>query len=136
MVEKSEMTSEGTAWSRAAAGATSKLMLLIAALVTAIVGYTVPAQAITGDQADAKQAVAAVYNQVQRRCTPSMAPSLQSISWTQFNPESGGEGTIHDANQALGGPLIVAYGNPKVAPAQATSGYRPYGQWGVNLEFC
>jgi hypothetical protein len=119
-----------------AAGATSKAMLLIAALVTAMVSYAAPAQAITGDQADAEQAVAAVYNQVQRRCTPSMAPSLQSITWTLFSPDSGGEGTIHDGNPSLGGQFKVAYWNEKVGPARATGGYRPYGQWGVNLEFC
>jgi hypothetical protein len=110
--------------------------LVMAALLTVAVGCAIPAQAVPGDQNDAEQAVAAVYNQVQRGCTPSMTPSLQSISWTRFNPESGGEGTIHDAHQALGGPFIVAYWNPKVGPAQATAGYRPYGQWGVNLEFC
>lgn len=77
-----------------------------------------------------------IYNRVQRACTPSMQPSLQSISWTRFNPGSGGEGTIHDANSALGGPFIVAYWNTKVGPAQESPPYRAYGQWGVNLEFC
>ena len=47
----------------------------------------------------------AIYNRVQRGCTPSMPPSLQSINWSRFNPESGGEGRIVDAHQGLGGPF-------------------------------
>ena len=77
-------------------------ILVAPALLTVAIGCAIPAQAAPGDQTDAEQAVTAVYNQVQRGCTPGMPPSLQSISWTRFNPESGGEGTIHDAHQGAG----------------------------------
>jgi hypothetical protein len=53
---------------------------------------------------------------VQRGCTPSMPPSLRSISWSRFNPDSGGAGRIVDAHQGLGGPFTVTYWNPKLAP--------------------
>lgn len=105
-------------------------------MAAAAIICTPPAQADSGDQASAEQAVTAIYNQVQRRCTPSMAPSLQSISWESFNPASGGTGRIHDANPGLGGSFAVAYWNEKVGPAQDSPPYRAYGQWGVNLEFC
>jgi hypothetical protein len=95
-----------------------------------------PAQADSGDQASAEEAVTAIYNQVQRRCTPNTAPSLQSISWSSFNPDSFGEGRIIDARPGLGGPFQVAYWNPPVGPAKDSPPFRGYGQWGVNLEFC
>ena len=111
--------------------------LLIAGIAAAAaIAFTPSAQAYSGDQASAEQAVTAIYNQVQRGCTPSMPPSLQSISWNTFNPASGGTGVIHDANPSLGGPFIVAYWNERVGPAQDSPPYRAYGQWGVNLEFC
>jgi hypothetical protein len=90
----------------------------------------------SGDQASAEQAVTAVYNRVQRGCTPAMPPHLQSITWDHFYPASGGAGTIHDASPGLGGSFEVAYWNDKVGPAQDSPPYRAYGQWGVNLEFC
>jgi hypothetical protein len=95
-----------------------------------------PAHAYDGDQGSAEEAVTAIYNRVQRACTPSMPPSLQSISWDNFNPVAGGAGTIHDANPQLGGPFQVAYWNERVGPAQDSPPFRAYGQWGVNLEFC
>jgi hypothetical protein len=110
--------------------------LAVPALLAVGIACAPVAQAYPGDQADAEQAVTAIYNRVQRGCTPSMPPSLQSISWSRFNPESGGEGRIVDARQGLGGPFIVTYWNPKVGPAQDSPPYRAYGQWGVNLEFC
>jgi hypothetical protein len=110
--------------------------LAVPALLAVGIAPAPVAQAYPGDQADAEQAVTAIYDRVQRGCTPSMSPSLQSISWSRFNPESGGEGRIVDAHQGLGGPFIVTYWNPKVGPAQDSPPYRAYGQWGVNLEFC
>jgi hypothetical protein len=105
------------------------------AAVAAII-FTPSAQAYDGDQASAEQAVKAIYDQVQRGCTPSTPPSLQSISWDHFTPVADGAGTIHDANPQLGGPFQVAYWNERVGPAQDSPPYRAYGQWGVNLEFC
>jgi hypothetical protein len=102
----------------------------------AAIAFSPLAHADGGDQSDAEQAVTAIYNQVQRRCTPSMPPHLQSITWTSFTPASYGEGTIHDANSALGGSFTVSYFNPRVGPAQDGPAGRAYGQWGVNLEFC
>jgi hypothetical protein len=61
-----------------------------------------PAHADNGDQASAAQAVRQVYHQVQARCTPSMPPQFQSVTWDFFHPMSGGAGTIHDARAALG----------------------------------
>jgi hypothetical protein len=112
--------------------------IAIAANVTMLAALVVApiASAESGDQADAEQAVTAIYNQVQRRCTPSMSPHLQSIRWDSFYPASYGTGVIHDANSALGGPFTVAYSNPRVGPALNGPAGRPYGQWSVNLEFC
>ena len=95
-----------------------------------------------GDQASAAEAVTAIYNQVQKRCTPSMSPNLQSISWSSFYPASWGEGVIHDANSSLGGSFRVNWFNPRVG--QATDGaagrayHGPNGntQWAVDLQFC
>jgi hypothetical protein len=109
--------------------------LIIAAVLAAGI-LAAPAHADVGDQADAEAAVTAIYNQVQRGCTPSRPPQLQSIQWSRFAVASGGEGRIIDADPHLGGPFIVAYWNPRVGPAQTSGGYRAYGQWGVNLEFC
>jgi hypothetical protein len=110
--------------------------LLIGAVSVAAIVCTPSAHAYSGDQASAEQAVTAVYNEVQRRCTPSMPPSLQSISWDSFNPAAGGAGTIHDARPQLGGPFQVTYWNERVGPARDSPPFRAYGQWGVNLEFC
>jgi hypothetical protein len=104
--------------------------------VFAAISFSPLAHADSGDQSDAEQAVTAIYNQVQRRCTPSLPPHLQSITWTSSTPASYGEGTIHDANSALGGSFTVSYFNPRVGPAQDGSAGRAYGQWAVNLEFC
>jgi hypothetical protein len=112
-----------------------KAALIPVVLVAGIAGAPT-AQAYSGDQADAEQAVSAIYNRVQRACTPHTPPSLQSISWDSFNPASGGTGRIHDANPGLGGPFVVAYWNEKVGPAHDSPPFRAYGQWGVNLEFC
>ncbi|HEY4793930.1 MAG TPA: hypothetical protein VII18_07705 [Mycobacterium sp.] len=112
-----------------------KAAVMPAALAAAIV-CAPAAQAYSGDQASAEEAVRAVYSQVQRGCTPGTPPSLQSISWSKFNPQSFGEGRIIDANSGLGGPFQVAYWNPNVGPAKDSPPFRGYGQWGVNLEFC
>jgi hypothetical protein len=113
-------------------------LLIAGVAVLAAITLSPIASAESGDQSDAEQAVAAIYNRVQRGCTPSLSPHLQSISWDTFYPASGGSGRIHDANSAIGGPFTVAYWNPRVGPAQDTpsAGFRAYGQWGVNLEFC
>lgn len=94
------------------------------------------AQADSGDQNAAEEAVTVIYNRVQRGCTPSMPPHLQSISWSRFYPGSGGEGRIIDANPSLGGPFQAYWTNPRVGPAVDSPPFRAYGQWGVNLEFC
>jgi hypothetical protein len=94
------------------------------------------AQADSGDQSAAEQAVTAIYNQVQRGCTPRTPPSLQSISWDTFYPGSWGSGRIHDANPGLGGPFKVYWANPRVGPATDGPAGRAYGQWNVDLEFC
>jgi hypothetical protein len=109
---------------------------VIAVALAAGIACAPPAQAYSGDQASAEEAVAAIYSQVQRRCTPGTAPSLQSISWSQFSPQSFGEGRIIDASAGLGGPFQVAYHDPSVGPAKDAGAFRGYGQWGVNLEFC
>jgi hypothetical protein len=112
-----------------------KLLIAGVAAIAAIT-FAPVAHADSGDQSAAEQAVQTIYSQVQRRCTPSMPPSLQSISWSRFYPASGGEGTIHDANPALGGPFQAYYTNPQVGPAKNSPPFRASGQWGVNLEFC
>ena len=98
------------------------------------------AHAEVGDQSDAEQAVRAIYNQVQVRCTPGMPPQFQSISWTMFYPRSFGQGRINDAHSSLGGPFKVAYFEPRFGSAhdQDPTGAagRSYGQWGVDLQFC
>lgn len=113
----------------------SKRLIVGAAAIVAV-AFAPIAQADSGDQVSAEQAVRIIYGQVQRGCTPSTPPSLQSISWSRFYPASGGEGTIHDANPALGGPFQAYYTNPQVGPAQSSPPFRASGQWGVNLEFC
>jgi hypothetical protein len=93
------------------------------------------AHAEVGDQADAEQAVRAVYTQI--TCgSPPMPMRLAGITWSRFAPASGGEGRIIDADPRLGGQFIVAYTNPKVGPAHPGAGWRAYGQWDVQLEFC
>lgn len=107
------------------------MKLLIGGLVAlTAISLTAPAaHATPGDQTSAEAAVTAIYNQVQKACTPRMTPSLQSIVWGSFIAGSGGEGRIVDASPGLGGPFNVSYGATGVP-------YRPYGQWGVNLQFC
>jgi hypothetical protein len=119
---------------------TMRKSLLVPAVMAAGLVAAPLAYADSGDQSDANEAVAAIYNQVQRGCTPNMAPSIQSITWDNFYPAVGGSGRIHDANSSLGGPFKVLYTNAKVGPAHSFTGddgaYRAYGQWSVNLEFC
>jgi hypothetical protein len=50
--------------------------LVVPVLLVVGMGFAAPAQAGPGDQNDAEQAVAAVYNQVQHGRTPSMPPSF------------------------------------------------------------
>ncbi|MEB4210979.1 hypothetical protein [Mycobacterium sp. 94-17] len=113
-----------------------KAVLMPAVLVAAGIACAPTAQADSGDQADAAQAVTAIYNRVQARCTPRTPPALQSISWNDFYPAVGGTGTIRDANASLGGPFKVSYWNPRVGPAQDGAAGRAYGQWSVDLQFC
>jgi len=120
--------------------------MIKAAVVPAVlaVGITCApvAQADNGDQESAEQAVTAIYNQVQARCTPRTPPSFQSISWDNFTPGSWGSGRIHDANSGLGGPFKVYWTNPRVGPAKDGAAGRAYHgpgdntQWSVDLEFC
>ncbi|OBB80064.1 hypothetical protein A5760_01245 [Mycobacterium colombiense] len=113
----------------------NKAVVMPAVLAVGIVCAPL-AQAESGDRADAEQAVTAIYNQVQARCTPRTPPAFQSISWNDFYPAVGGTGRIHDANAGLGGPFKVSYRNPRVGPATDGPAGRAYGQWGVDLEFC
>ncbi|WP_216638058.1 hypothetical protein [Mycobacterium colombiense] len=112
-----------------------KNALVIPVVLTAGIACAPLAEADSGDQASAEQAVTAIYNQVQARCTPRTPPAFQSISWDNFYPAVGGEGHIHDANSALGGPFKASYWNPRVGPKDGAAG-RAYGQWSVDLEFC
>ncbi len=109
---------------------------MIPAVLAAGIACGPLAQADSGDQSAAEEAVTAIYNQVQARCTPSMPPHLQSISWDTFYPGSWGQGRIHDANPRLGGPFKAYWANPRVGPAQDGPAGRAYGQWNVDLEFC
>ena len=113
-----------------------KKPLIAGVVALAAIMFSPLAHAETGDQSDAEQAVTAIYNRVQRGCTPSMHPNPQSITWDTFYPASGGEGRIHDTNPALGGSFKVSYWNPRVGPAQDGPAGRAYGQWAVDLEFC
>jgi hypothetical protein len=112
----------------------SKIVKIVAALPAVLVaGIAVaPVAQADGTQASAEQAVGTVYNQVQRRCTPSLAPSLQSISWEQFNGNYG-KGRIVDADPRLGGSFQIGWDNTNGSPA---AGWRRSGQWDVELEFC
>lgn len=116
----------------------SRISSVLTALVIAAGGAVSvpPAQAESGDQSDAAQAIRTVYLQRQRACTPSMPPQFQSIEWDNFYPAVGGQGRIIDANPQLGGPFRVLYTNPKVGPARAFPGAVAAGQWDVVLEFC
>lgn len=93
-------------------------------------------QADSGDQSAAEEAVTAIYNRVQARCTPRMQPNLQAINWNNFYPASWGEGRIVDANPSLGGPFEAYWANPRVGPAHDGPAGLAYGQWSVKLEFC
>jgi hypothetical protein len=108
----------------------NKAMAMSVVLAAAIA--CAPLARADGTQASAEQAVATIYNQVQRRCTPSMAPSLQSIQWEQFNGNYG-KGRIVDANPGLGGPFQIGWDNTNGNPAP---GWRRSGQWDIELEFC
>jgi hypothetical protein len=109
----------------------------ISALLAVGIACSPLAQADSGDQASAEQAVTAIYNQVIPGCTSHHnVANIQSISWESFHPASFGQGRIHDANSSLGGPFQVAWTNPGVGPAVDSPPFRAYGQWGVNLEFC
>lgn len=111
--------------------------VLVPAVLAAGIACAPLAQADSGDQASAQEAVTAIYNQVQRGCTPSTPPHLQTINWSTFYPASWGEGRIVDANSSLGGPFKVYWTNPRVGPAQSNSlAGRAYQQWNVDLEFC
>lgn len=110
--------------------------IVIPAVLAAGIACAPLAHAETGDRADAEQAVRMIYNDVQARCTPSLRPSFQAITWENFYPGVGGQGRIQDANPTLGGPFRVLFTNPRVGPAQDNAVGRAYGQWNVNLEFC
>lgn len=112
--------------------------LLVAGMAAvATITFAPLAHADSGDQSAAEQAVTAIYNQVIPGCTQhGNSPNIQSIQWSRFAADSGGEGRIVDANPNLGGPFVVAWWNPRVGPAQDTSTARAYGQWSVKLEFC
>jgi hypothetical protein len=110
--------------------------LVIPAVLAAGIACAPVVQAESGDQSAAEEAVTAIYNQVQARCTPSMSPHLQSIAWDTFYPGSWGQGRIRDANPGLGGPFKAYWANPRVGPARDGPAGRAYGQWNVDLEFC
>jgi hypothetical protein len=114
-----------------------KKLLMTGVAAVAAITFSPLAHAEVGDQSDAEQAVRTIYNQVQTRCTPSMHPSFQSISWSTFFPDSWGEGRIIDSNSALGGSFKVTFTNPRVGPAHDNSSIgRADGQWNVDLQFC
>jgi hypothetical protein len=113
-----------------------KAALVLAAVLAAGIACAQLAQAETGDQSDAAQAVATAYAQKQKRCTPSMTPQFQSISWDSFYPASFGSGSIVDANSHLGGPFKVYYTNPKIGPAISVGDKMAVGQWLIEFDFC
>lgn len=116
--------------------------VIAGALVATSVAASALAKGDNGDQASAEQAVTAIYNQVQARCTPRTPPAFHSINWDNFTPGSWGSGRIHDANPGLGGPFKVYWTNPRVGPARDGAAGRAYHgpdgntQWSVDLEFC
>ena len=112
----------------------NQIALGIALLTTASIASTPMASADPGDQASAEQAVHATYDQFQARCTPSKAPAFQSITWKQFSPANGGQGTIHDAAPGLGGDFNAYYNRP--GGPQIPSGVIKSGQWYIQFEFC
>jgi hypothetical protein len=117
------------------AGAKMKIAVIPAVLAAGFACAPL-AKADIADQSAAEQAVTAIYNQVQRGCTPRTPPHLQAINWSTFYPGSFGEGRIVDANSSLGGPFKVYFTNPRVGPATDSTIGRAYGQWNVDLEFC
>lgn len=111
--------------------------VLAPAVLAAGIACAPLAQADSGDQSAAEEAVTAIYNRVIPGCTSHHnVGNIQSISWDTFNPGSWGGGRIHDANSRLGGPFKVYWTNPRVGPAQDSAAGRAYGQWNVDLEFC
>jgi hypothetical protein len=107
------------------------LAVLAAGIVSAPLAHA------DGTQASAEQAVRNVYNKVQARCTPSMAPSFQRIAWNSVTGQ-GGTGRIIDANPRLGGPFHVWWDNTGGSPPAGTfkEPAQPEGYWDVTLEFC
>jgi hypothetical protein len=110
--------------------------LAISAVLAAGIACAPLAQA-DGNSANLDQLVAQVYDQVQRRCTPTEPPQFQRIAWDSPPGGQGGSGRIIDADPALGGPFQVYWnlgGGPfpgaRVVPAQ------PQGYWDIVLEFC
>jgi hypothetical protein len=76
-----------------------------------------------GDQATAERKIIDGYNAKQVKCTPSMPPNPQSITWDPpgFAPNVGGTGMIHDANPQLGGQYRADYVN---------------GRWHIEYLYC
>ncbi|MGA9375116.1 MAG: hypothetical protein WBV64_08815 [Mycobacterium sp.] len=107
----------------------------------AAAGFLVPVPAHAdpagADQASAELAVTAIYNERQYACTPQTPPQVADVEWSRFDAGAGGEGTIIDVNDSIGGPFAVYYTNPRVGPAtDDPSVGRAYGQWNVDLQFC
>lgn len=112
----------------------STVAIGVVALLGVGVGGAPVSQADDGDRPSAEQAVHRAYDVIQTRCTPSKAPAFQSITWAQFNPDTFGAGTIHDAAPGLGGDFKAFYNRP--GGPQIPSGVVKDGDWYVLFEFC
>ncbi len=77
------------------------------------------------DQASAEQAIRDGYVKKLASCyaTRNAVANVQSITWDPpgFSPETGGSGTIHDADPRLGGQFLIDY---------------VVGRWNVQYEWC
>lgn len=108
---------------------------MVAVFVAAMLAPPV-ARADSGDQASAEAAASSAYAEKIAHChaTRNASPVVQSISWSHFVPDSGGQGTIHDADPRLGGDFSAYYSRPgHFSPPQ---GGFAIGSWFINFLFC
>ena len=68
------------------------------------------------------------------QATRNAAPAVQSISWSNFFPDNGGQGTVHDADSRLGGDFTAYYSRP--GHFSPPPGGFAIGSWFINFLFC
>lgn len=109
--------------------------LAVVVVVVALVAAPV-ARAEAGDQASAEAAVGGAYVEKIAHChaTRNASPAVQSISWSQFVPRSGGQGTVHDADPRLGGDFTAYYS--RLGHFSPPPGGFAIGGWFINFLFC